>query len=64
MTPPFHPIYGPIVIQATGCSRDETYEVLQVMRETHSTLDHLKRVAFDRLARKSYAIVRDRARPR
>lgn len=64
MKPPFDPTYGPLVIEATGCSREETYDVLQVMRETHSTLDHLKRNAFIRLARSSYALVRDRARSR
>lgn len=62
MKPPFHPTYGPLVIEATGCTRDETYDVIAVMRETHPTLDALKRSAFIRLARTSYAIVRDRAK--
>ncbi len=51
--------YEALIVQAAGCPEDRADEVEEVMRDVlgHGTLDGLSRAAFDREARKAWALV-------
>lgn len=47
--------YDGLVIEATGCEADEVKPIIEIMRTTYRTLDHLSRPVFMKEARLSYA---------
>jgi hypothetical protein len=54
MSRPFDPIYGPKVIEDTGCSPEQTHTILDIMRDRFGTLDHLNRKEFRAEARAAW----------
>jgi hypothetical protein len=51
------PYYGALIKKATGLTDNtETAEVEDIMRCEYSTLDHLTRQKFNRLAKRAYAV--------
>jgi hypothetical protein len=48
--------YGAIIIEATECKPDETYQIEDAIRASQSTLDSLTKSEIVRLARRANAV--------
>lgn len=51
--------YGDVIMEATGCRPEDTFQIEETMRTQHGTMDHLTRAYLHRLARDSWDAVQE-----
>jgi len=55
-----HPIYGKLIMEFTGCTREQANKIEERMRDVYRTLDNIDRATFRREAKRAFnAICRE-----